>query len=95
MGGEAKTNDFSRLFMVPGMAHCVGGTGPTPTFGDWLPVLEEWVEEGITPDQVIVSHVNPNQQVDRTRPLCPYPKVATYIGSGSIDDAANFICEER
>jgi feruloyl esterase len=57
-----------------------------------LTVLEGWVERGIAPAQVIASHAT-NQKVDRTRPLCPYPQVARYTGSGSMDEAANFRCE--
>jgi feruloyl esterase len=33
-----------------------------------------------------------NNQVVRTRPLCAYPQVARYSGTGSIDDATNFKC---
>ena len=57
--------------------------------------LERWVEEGIAPDQVIASKrqgPDPKSAVIRTRPLCPYPQVARYKGSGSTDDAANFVC---
>jgi feruloyl esterase len=56
-----------------------------------LPVLEAWVEKGVAPAAVVASHVV-NGRVDRTRPLCPYPQVAQYMGSGSIDDAASFRC---
>jgi feruloyl esterase len=88
----AETQEFFRLFMAPGMGHCRGGAGPN-TF-DALTALERWVEEGIAPDKIIASHVT-GGGVDRTRPLCPYPAVAWYTGSGSIDDAANFVCRER
>jgi feruloyl esterase len=52
------------------------------------------VEHGEPPDRIIASHATKGV-VDRTRPLCPYPQVATYKGSGSIDDAANFVCKAR
>ena len=84
-----KTQNFARLFMVPGMQHCNGGPGPN-TF-DYLTALEQWVEHGVAPDQMIASH-STGGVVDRTRPLCPYPKVANYIGTGSMNDAANFVC---
>ena len=91
-----RTQDFFRLFMVPGMQHCSGGPGPN-TF-DMLTVLENWVEKGKAPHSVIASHSTAGV-VDRTRPLCVYPKVAVYTGTGSTDDAANFKCrmprEER
>jgi feruloyl esterase len=78
-----------RLFMVPGMAHCGGGEGPN-TF-DMLTALEQWVEHDQAPTRIIATHAT-NGQVDRTRPLCPYPQFASYTRSGSTDDAANFVC---
>lgn len=83
------TTDFFRLFMVPGMFHCGGGVG-CGTF-DKLSPLIEWVEKSAIPERIVAS-----QQVagktSRTRPLCPYPQVARYKGSGSVDDAQNFVC---
>ena len=78
-----------RLFMVPGMGHCGGGDG-TSTF-NVIAALEQWVEDGKAPDSIPASRVR-NGVADRTRPLCPYPQVAAYKGSGSTDDAANFVC---
>jgi feruloyl esterase len=75
--------------MAPGVQHCGGGSGPNNF--DMLAPLENWVERGIAPDRIIASHMTGNV-VDRTRPLCAYPREAKYIGSGSIDDAANFVC---
>ncbi len=89
MGGAAKVESFYRLFMVPGMAHCGGGDG-TSTF-DMLAALEQWKEQGKAPEQIAASRVR-DGKVDRTRPLCPYPEIAKYKGSGSTDDAANFSC---
>ncbi len=78
---------FFRLFMAPGVQHCGGGPGPN-TF-DLLTELENWVEEGIAPKRIIAKGgIVPT----RTRPLCAYPKSAVYSGSGSTDDAANFVC---
>ena len=88
--GPSKTDKSVRLYMLPGMAHCSGGEGPN-TF-DKMAVLERWVEDGKAPDSIIASH-STDGKVDRTRPLCPYPQVARYKGSGSIDDAANFSCQ--
>jgi feruloyl esterase len=85
MGAGAVMPNY-RLFMVPGMNHCGGGAGTT-TF-DMLAALEQWVEKGVAPDRINASRNMP----DRTRPLCPYPQVATYTGKGSTDDAANFVC---
>jgi feruloyl esterase len=90
MGGTAKVKDSYRLFMVPGMFHCGGGDG-TSTF-DMVAALDQWVVNRKAPDQISASRVR-NGVVDRTRPLCPYPQVAVYTGSGSIDEAANFSCK--
>jgi feruloyl esterase len=87
--GAAKTDASYRLFMVPGMNHCGGGDGPN-TF-DMLAALETWREDGKAPDAVVASHAT-GGVVDRTRPLCAYPEVAKYSGSGSTDEAANFAC---
>jgi feruloyl esterase len=104
--GQRETGSFVRLYMVPGMQHCSGGPGPS-SFGafvtapagdaqhDLSVALERWVEEGIAPDQIIASKrqgADPKIPSARTRPLCPYPQVARYKGSGSTDDAANFVC---
>src|SRR4029077_6720354 len=87
--GDAKASSSLRLFMVPGMGHCGGGEGPN-TF-DMMPSLEQWVEKGQAPTRVVASH-STNGKVDRTRPLCAYPQVARYTGTGSTDEAANFTC---
>ena len=89
--GAANTDDFARLFMAPGMLHCAGGAGPN-TF-DAVTALEQWVEHGTRPSQLVASHLS-NGVADRTRPLCPYPQVAVYKGAGSIDEAASFACAE-
>jgi feruloyl esterase len=85
-------SDWVRLFMAPGMAHCSGGEGPD-TF-DKIGTLEDWVERGNIPSRIIAAH-HSSSQVDRTRPLCAYPQVAKYKGSGSIDEAANFVCSTK
>ena len=72
-----------RLYMVPGMIECNGGPG-TDTF-DMLGVMRRWVERGEAPREVIASRVE-HGKVVRTRPLCPYPQVATYKGKGSTDE---------
>jgi feruloyl esterase len=89
-GGRENIHGSYRLFMVPGMGVCRGGDGPN-TF-DALGAMEQWVENQNAPDQMIASH-STDGKVDRTRPLCPYPQVAKYRGTGSIDDAANFSCQ--
>jgi hypothetical protein len=95
--GRKDADSFARLYMVPGMQHCGGGAGPNSFGGAMTAALERWVEEGSAPDKIIATKYkvdgNPASGVARTRPLCPYPQVAHYSGSGSIDDAANFACQ--
>ena len=87
VGAPAKQD--MRLFMVPGMQHCRGGEGPNVF--DMMPAISQWTEGGKPPAEVIAAHKTKGT-VDRTRPLCPYPQIAKYKGSGSIDEAANFVC---
>jgi feruloyl esterase len=84
-----KQENWLRLFMVPGMAHCGGGPGPNQF--NALAALERWREGGIAPEKIFATHVT-NNRVDMTRPLCPYPQVAVYKGAGSVNDAENFVC---
>jgi feruloyl esterase len=88
--GIEDTRQGVRLYMVPGMIECNGGPG-TDTF-DLLGAMRRWVEQGQAPNDVPASRVE-HGRVVRTRPLCPFPQVATYRGSGSTDDANNFVCK--
>jgi feruloyl esterase len=90
LGGADKVRSGYRLFMAPGMGHCSGGTGPN-TF-DMVTALERWVEAGAAPDRIIASR-SVGGTVQMTRPLCPYPQMATYTGSGNTNDAASFVCK--
>ena len=100
--GGKEIEAFYRLLLVPGMGHCGGGFGPV-NFGNGGPgadpdhdialALERWVEQGIAPDQVIgtgPAPLDPKRQL--SRPLCVYPRVARYQGTGDANDAANFSC---
>jgi feruloyl esterase len=102
----ALTRQFYRLFMVPGLGHCRGGSGPwdvgqvphKPVSGDsehdMLTALEKWVELGAPPDRFIGVRADPQTKaVNMTRPVCPYPAVAHWNGAGSKADAANFRCD--
>ena len=84
-----KVDDSYRLFLAPGMAHCGGGTGPNQF--NALAAVERWRELGAAPERIPAARVV-NNKVDMTRPLCPYPLVARYTGSGSTNDEANFVC---
>jgi len=81
--------DSVRVFMVPGMGHCGGGNG-TSTF-DMVPALDAWADQGQAPSRINASRMR-DGKVDRTRPLCAWPQVARYKGSGSLDDESNFVC---
>ena len=87
----SETSEFFRLFMIPGMAHCRGGVG-TDEFDAFTPLVE-WVEKGVAPKQILASQMQ-GDKVVRTRPLCTYPMVAKYDGTGSPDDAKNFDCAQ-
>lgn len=101
--GAAKTADFVRLYMVPGMGHCAGGPGasafgqfgqPTakgPKYGVF-DALESWEEHEAAPEAVIATKYDKAGKVVMTRPLCPYPQVAKYRGTGDSSDAASFAC---
>ena len=101
MGGEAQTRDFFRLFMVPGMEHCVGGTGPDAI--DYMGALQAWVEKGQAPDALIGSHLAKTQSLLRyarhplapglaewSRPVFAYPDAAVYGGQGDWHDASSW-----
>jgi feruloyl esterase len=95
-GGQSplrRTQSYTRLFMVPGMYHCANG-GPGPHSFGALAALVTWVESGTAPETILATKfVNDTPPaVEMTRPLCAFPKVAKYNGSGSTDDATNFTC---
>jgi feruloyl esterase len=97
-------DDFYRLFLVPGMGHCSGGIGPnsfgngflstrTDTEFDLLSALEAWVEQDAAPEKFVGTGTAVNDPTATlTRPLCPYPQAARYLGSGNPNDADNFEC---
>ncbi len=88
------TQEYYRLFMVPGMNHCKGGPGANVF--DMLTPLVQWVEDDVAPSRIIATHYvnnDPTQSVQFTRPLCSYPQDAVYKGSGNTNDAANFVCK--
>lgn len=87
--GAARVEASVRLYMVPGMGHCGGGDGPNEF--DMIAALEAWREQGRAPGAILTTKREAGR-VTRTRPLCSYPQVATYKGTGSIDQAENFTC---
>jgi feruloyl esterase len=88
-GSAGDVLSFYRLFMVPGMAHCSGGTGPNTL--DFQGALERWVERGVAPDHLVATR-STNGVVDRLRPLCTYPSIAVYKGAGDTNAATSFVC---
>jgi len=106
-GALESTRNFARLFMVPGMNHCLGGPGANVFGGlanqggiedpdhDVVMALDRWVSLGIAPKQIIATKFvddTPTKGVAFTRPLCPYPEVTRYKGTGNSTYAANFAC---
>ncbi len=87
--GAAFTDDYLRLFMMPGVGHCRGGVGPDQA--DFMSALVAWVEEGKAPERIVASRVE-NGETTMSRPLCPHPQVGQYAGSGDPNDARNFAC---
>jgi hypothetical protein len=90
MGGRAEVGRFARLFLAPGVNHGFRGPGTTPV--GRMEAIIRWVEEGTPPDKLIAERRDASGKVIRTRPLFPYPQVAKYKGSGSSDEAENFVC---
>lgn len=101
--GAAATSRFARLFAVPGMGHCSGG--PATDQFDMISPLVAWVERGKAPGQVpaqargagnaggVNTDLPAGWAADRSRPLCAFPKVARYDGSGSLESAGSFSCQ--
>ena len=87
-----QTRNFARLFMAPGMYHCFGGTGPNKF--DYMTPLINWVEKDRAPEKIIAHQYEGERQV-RSRPLCPWPGVASYRGRGATTEADNFECATR
>jgi len=90
MGGT--NTNWYRLFMMPGMMHCRGGAGPDQF--SMMGIIERWREANTPPEQITAMHVAQNR-VDMTRPLCSYPQIAVYKGSGNTNDAGNFVCKAQ
>lgn len=90
-GGKEQVEQWSRLFLVPGMGHCGGGSAALDHF-DMVDPIVDWVEKNKAPDQIRVTGAAfPN----RSRPLCPYPSYAHYTGSGDPEKAENYQCREN
>jgi feruloyl esterase len=95
MTGPLSTYDFARLFMAPDGGMCPG-FGNAGDF-DTQKAIEQWVEKGVAPDKILLTHreqakFGEQGKALRTRPVCAYPNIAKYKGSGNPDDAANFTC---
>ena len=89
---DPTARDYVRLFMLPGVLHCGGGSGPSDV--DWMALITDWVEHDRAPEQPIATKRGKGGTALMTRPLCVYPKRAAYVGSGSTDDAKNFVCRD-
>ncbi len=89
LGGEAEADRVMRLYLLPGMGHCGGGYGPNRF--DAMAAIRAWVEEGRAPE-ALTARQEADGRVVRTRPICPYPAVARYRGTGDPNDARSFQC---
>ncbi|MGL5666167.1 MAG: tannase/feruloyl esterase family alpha/beta hydrolase, partial [Shewanella sp.] len=93
---SGKAYEFTKLYLIPGMGHC--GKGPTTDKFNMVEALVNWVENGVTPAEILASVRAENTELPaewsktRTRPLCPFPQIAKYNGTGDIEDAASFSC---
>jgi feruloyl esterase len=94
VGSREATQDFFRLFVVPGMNHCglQNGPGITDTGFDPLTALERWVEQGEAPTNLLTTKTDSTGAVQWTRPACPYPQRAVYDGEGDPNAASSFEC---
>ena len=90
-GSYADTQQFYRLFMAPGVNHCGGGAAPQPQ--NLFQSVVDWVENGQAPDTILAVQ-NLTGGATRSRPLCPYPAVATYVG-GDPNLASSFACANQ
>ncbi len=84
-----QASSFTRLFLMPGVLHCDGGSGCDDV--DYAAIIRRWVEQGDAPSRIVARKLR-DTQVVRTHPLCAYPMTARYNGTGSTDDAAAFTC---
>ena len=89
---DPQVRDYFRLYLLPGVAHCGGGSGPDKV--DWLATVAQWVEQGEAPYEVIASKFDQDGNVRMTRPLYPYPLRAVYKGSGNTNEAESFVVME-
>ena len=77
-----------RYFLAPGVFHCGGGPGADIVNPNLLTAMEQWVERGVPPQRIIATKSNSSL----ARPMCPYPRLARYVGSGDTNDPDNFVC---
>lgn len=99
--GTRNTSTFARLFLAPGASHCRSGAGPAPNYpeqsdstaGGPLPAVTAWVEHGTPPASILATKVDSaTNVVTESRPLCPYPSEARYVGHGSPNVASSYVC---
>ena len=86
---DPNVRDYFRLYLLPGVTHCRGGAGPDQV--DWLTILTRWVEQEQPPQQLVARKLDQRGKATMTRPLYPYPLRAVYKGSGSTNEAQNFV----
>jgi feruloyl esterase len=87
MKKDKDLSSYMRLFLLPGVLHCGGGTGPDHV--DWVRIIRDWTENDNAPQRIVLSKIEKGKTV-MTRPVYPYPKVAIYSGKGESTDEKNF-----
>jgi len=90
---DPRLREYVRLFMMPGVLHCFGGTGPD--FVDWFTPIADWVERGRAPARVIAQKRTGDGRILNARPLCPFPQRAVHDGKGGVTDAESYVCRTR
>lgn len=89
-GRSSQIDDFYRLFLAPGVAHCKGGTGPMPS--DPLAALVDWVEHDMPPDTLHAETTDAQGNLI-SRDLCLWPAKSKYMGIGDAKRASSWSCE--
>jgi hypothetical protein len=87
---DPESEAYARLFLLPGVLHCGGGSGPDRV--DWMGAISDWVEKDTPPSRLLATKRGPDGTVVRSHPVCAYPQRAVYSGSGSTDEASSFVC---
>jgi feruloyl esterase len=87
---DPKLRSYFALYMLPGVGHCTGGPGADRA--DWIATLEQWVEQGVAPSDLVATKKGPQGATLFERRLCPYPQVPKYDGKSDVNAASSYVC---